>query len=681
MPRLSQRAAAGAAACLAAYPVCAWGAAGDAPVQLPNQPNTSIFDPERAPIIYLKIGVRRLALIPLSAGSSTTISSANIAEKANNSSFTNLIASSIAGAAASSSGELHVRGSHGQYTYYLDGAPLPESVSGSFSDLIDPKNIETLRVYTGGFPARYGGNLAAVFDVTAKAGQSGRPRGYAQQEIRGYDTYNTTVQAGGGAGPLSYFVSGVHKSTDRRLDPVTPNPNHDAGSDAVVFLHADLHGSPSNRLILDAAQTDALIQIPNSDIDQANGRDDIQRENGRFENLIWRRAAGGNSLVTTVYNHTSRLRYSPSAADLVPPAPSAADAGVPPPAAFATTEDRTVEYSGVRADYTAPQGKAHTIQAGIDGATITGHENFKIVGSDGSQVIDNHAIGGNDQGIYLSDDWKPSGLWLVHYGARYDVHKTSAKYEQLSPRLNVTYTASKNDKLHAYYDRLFEPAAVEDVRNLSAVAGAQVTSIKPERANFYEVGWVHQHRGSTLSLSSYYKTEQDVIDTQPLGSTQIQIPINVTRGYVRGLEAAVDLPLTPLVSGYVNYARSWARAAGSITGGIVQNAAPVDYFPVDHDQTDTASVGLSYDHAGSFASLDGEYGSGFPYQDTNGVFHRVSPHFIFNAAVGGTVKNVQAAFTVDNILNHPYIIKQAGTFTDRQYGAGRIYGARLTFSF
>jgi len=655
--------------------------AADAPVQTPNQSNTNIFDPDHAPIIYLKIGVRRLALVPVSQGSSTTISSANIAQKANNSSFTNLIASSIAGAASSSSGDIHIRGSHGQYTYYLDGAPLPESVSGSFSDLIDPKNIEQLRVYTGGFPSRYGGNLAAVFDVTAKAGQVGSPRGSVQQEVQDYSTYNSTIQAGGGSGPFSYFLSGVRKSTDRRLDPVTPDPLHDAGSDAVVFLHSDLKANASNHIILDAAQTDALIQIPNTNNDQAKGRDDIQRENGRFENLIWRNTRGSNSLVTTVYDHTSRLRYSPSAADLIPDAPGN-DPNDPANNPVATREDRTVDYTGIRSDYTVAHGKTHTIQAGINGATVTGHENFQLTPRIGNVSLDSHDIGGNDQGVYLSDDWKPSSQWLIHYGARYDVHKVSEQYEQLSPRLNVTYSLSKTDKIHAYYDRLFEPAAIEDVRNLSADTNTQVTPIKPERANFYEAGWVHQQHGATYSLSAYYKTEKDVIDDEPLGNTQITIPINVEKGYVRGLEAAVDLPLSKQVSAYANFARSWARAAGAISGGVADTGDPSsDYFPVDHDQLDTASVGLSYDHAGTFASLDGEYGSGFPYQDDSGAFRRVSPHFIFNGAIGGTVKNIQAAITVSNILNHGYVIKQAGTFSDQEYGAGRIYGARLTFSF
>ena len=52
--------------------------------------------------------------------------------------------------------------------------------------------------------------------------------------------------------------------------------------------------------------------------------------------------------------------------------------------------------------------------------------------------------------------------------------------------------------------------------------------------------------------------------------------------------------LTKNVSYYANYARSWAKAAGPIIGGLL-GTAPTTYFYDDHDQTHTASFGLAYD--------------------------------------------------------------------------------------
>ena len=158
MPRPPRRARLAAAVFLAVLPRLADAQTAPAPpAPVTNSSNTNIFDPSRAPLIIIRIGARRYVLVPRTEGSSTSLGASAIESKPNNTSLTAVIASSIAGAASAPSGEIHIRGSHGQYSYYLDGAPLPSNVSGSFSDLINPKDIQTLRIYTGGFPAEYGG--------------------------------------------------------------------------------------------------------------------------------------------------------------------------------------------------------------------------------------------------------------------------------------------------------------------------------------------------------------------------------------------------------------------------------------------------------------------------------------------------------------------------------------------
>ncbi len=131
-------------------PICALlgaaailGAALGQAAAAPPAPVSALPAPSDAPVIVIKIGVRRFALVPRPTGSSTTISAASIENKANSTSLSSVVASSVPGVAAAPSGEIHIRGSHGQYSYYLDGAPLPTNVSGSFTDLINPKDIET----------------------------------------------------------------------------------------------------------------------------------------------------------------------------------------------------------------------------------------------------------------------------------------------------------------------------------------------------------------------------------------------------------------------------------------------------------------------------------------------------------------------------------------------------------
>jgi len=688
MSRLSCRALALAAACLAALPGTTSAQTPLAASALPAAvPNSSIFDPDRAPIIVIHIGTHRLVLVPRSVGGAQVIH-LNATSNKSDQGFAHLITSSIAGAVAAPSGEFHVRGSHGQYTYYLDGAPLPESVSGSFSDLIDPKNIETLRVLTGGFPAQYGNNLAAVFDVSARAGQPGRPRGFAEQLLSGYRTSQSTIQFGGGAPRLQYYLSGVRNFTNRRLDSVTQDPLHDAGADSVAFGKFDYEAGANDRIILDAARTDAYLQLPNDEARQAIGRDVTQREDGDFANLIWRHTQGLNGVTAALYTHQSRLRYTGDPAhDLADASAASADGGTPANLPSSAFENRYANYIGLRTDAVTRVTAQHKVGYGFDISTVTGAENFILLnavdngdGTTGVQTVnDSHALSGGDRSAYLQDDWTP-GRFLVNYGVRYDIHKTDTTTSQLSPRLNLTYSLNGRDKLHAYYDRLFQPAPIEDIRRLDPNA----VPFKPERDNFYEVGYVHENGGITTSLSGYYKTVQDVIDENIIAGTQIREPFNVQKGYVRGIEFAVDGSLTRDLSFYANYARSWARAAGDFTGGLAPAGAPPGYFYEDHDQTHTASVGLAYAKHGVTINLDGEYGSGFPYgQSDAGLpnFYRVPAHFIFNLELGTRIGQGRFALSASNVLNHGYVIKQASPFSDREWGRGRTLGVKWTQNF
>ncbi len=51
-----------------------------------------------------------------------------------------ILQESIAGAARAPTGEVHIRGQHAEYTYYVDGVPVPSGISGSLNELFDPRS-------------------------------------------------------------------------------------------------------------------------------------------------------------------------------------------------------------------------------------------------------------------------------------------------------------------------------------------------------------------------------------------------------------------------------------------------------------------------------------------------------------------------------------------------------------
>ena len=84
-----------------------------------------------------------------------------------------ILQQSIAGAARAPTGEVHIRGQHAEYTYYIDGVPVPPGISGSLNELFDPAVVNQINFQTGGWDAEYGGRNAAVVNVTTKIPSGG----------------------------------------------------------------------------------------------------------------------------------------------------------------------------------------------------------------------------------------------------------------------------------------------------------------------------------------------------------------------------------------------------------------------------------------------------------------------------------------------------------------------------
>jgi len=651
----------------------------------PASTGADIFNPATAPVIKIKVYGKRRTATSTPRPSETEITATKINQGAPKN-FTAVVAQSVAGAATAPNGDIHIRGSHGQYSYYLDGAPLPSNVSGSFSDLINPKSIQTLRVYTGGFPAEYGGDLAAIFDVTAKSGKTGAPGGSLQQTIQSYGTYQTNLQVGGSVQDLSYYVAGIKDSSDFRLSPPSQDNVHNDGSDDVGFGKFDFQKDINDLFTLDVGNTGAEFQIPNTPQGQALDTNDFQKENGSFANLIWSRTVGQSNIRTAIYSHESTLRFYGSPADL--------DINPGSGPAVETNEDQQVNYKGIRTDWRIPSPKHHSFMLGFDFDNVTGTQNFVLNYSDLSNGIvtgtesDVGPITGADRSEYVQDDFT-NGRTLIDYGVRYDQHAADITSYQLSPRFNYYYTVSKTDKFHAFYDHLFQPAAFEDVQALVGnenlgTNGNGLKPFEPERDNFYETGWQHTSGADTEGVSVYYRDEKETVDDSPVGNTQLVVPVNFTKGYTRGIEFTFDGSWSKTVDYYANYARSWAYECYPVSGGLLNDPTPSGYIPDDHDQTNTASLGTDYNHDGTFFTLDGEYGSGFPYNPGSDVFQyeRTHPHISFDTAYGFKLTHTyDVAFTVSNIFNHAYIIKQAGEFSDTEWAPGRAYGIRFTKNF
>src|SRR5438309_4477207 len=85
-----------------------------------------------------------------------------------NSTTSQLLQQSIVGAARAPTGEVHICGQNAEYTYYVDGVPVPSGISGSLNELFDPQVVTQIDFQTGGWDAEYGIKNAAVVNVNTR---------------------------------------------------------------------------------------------------------------------------------------------------------------------------------------------------------------------------------------------------------------------------------------------------------------------------------------------------------------------------------------------------------------------------------------------------------------------------------------------------------------------------------
>jgi hypothetical protein len=66
--------------------------------------------------------------------------------------------------------QTHIRQDHANQQYRIDGIPIPDTVSGSFADIVPPRAWERADIILGGMEAQYGNKTVVLVDITSKSG-------------------------------------------------------------------------------------------------------------------------------------------------------------------------------------------------------------------------------------------------------------------------------------------------------------------------------------------------------------------------------------------------------------------------------------------------------------------------------------------------------------------------------
>ncbi|HEY2026325.1 MAG TPA: TonB-dependent receptor [Gemmatimonadaceae bacterium] len=622
-----------------------------------------------------------------------------------------ILQQSIAGAARAPTGEVHIRGQHAEYTYYVDGVPVPAGISGSLNELFDPQVVNTIDFQTGGWDAEYGNKNAAIVNVQTKI-PTGAFHADASAYTGSFNSKGTSVNASTNAGPLGLFGSFAYQTTDMRREPLSfdtttfvPRNFHNHGEDLFTFGKVTYTISPRSLLNLDVNWSRTTFQVP---FDSSGGAfaDDHQRDVNSFANLSWRRMFGGSDVVSEAdapselflgaFVRGGSLDFTPGAGD-IPAFVFFPDTTT----AYNLSESRHFTTYGAKVDYLIRPARELEFKTGVLASSTTGHETFSSIDANGvAGPGSNSGLNGSDVGLYAQTAWAPVEQFELRTGVRYDAHTApfAGTKTQLSPRIRLNFFPSPATTLYAYYGRLFIPTNIEELRDITnAATGTVAEPTVPERDDFFEGGIVHRFPfgGVVTKLSGYHKVSSPGIDDATIPGSAIVTSVNIQRIVTNGIEGVIEVRPGGPLSGYLNASLIHAYGNGLVSGGFLPIAPPQGNFDLDHDQRLSMVGNATYSVNRLFVSATAIYGSGL----TNGLlptdlpdasygtglldFNRdfkVKPSTIFNASAGYSIVTgstvVRPQIYVDNLFDKHYLLK-GSFFSGAQVGRPRSIQFRL----
>jgi len=264
----------------------------DVPVRSGGEPVRADFHLVPLPVNLAAVEVTTTVPLAVDTRTGDQIFKQNDYHGAPTNTTSQILQQSIVGAARAPTGEVHIRGQHAEYTYYVDGVPVTSGISGSLNELFDPAVVNQIDFQTGGWDAEYGGKNTAIININTRI-----PAGGFHVDASGYDgSFSANGQGlnlSTNWGKWGVFASGARQGTDLRREPIVFDSVrhvvknfHNDGTDLFGFGKLQYVASEHDVVTLDVNRSRTRFAVP---FDSAAGvTDDHQQDVNGFLNLAWR---------------------------------------------------------------------------------------------------------------------------------------------------------------------------------------------------------------------------------------------------------------------------------------------------------------------------------------------------------------------------------------------------------
>lgn len=497
---------------------------------------------------------------------------------------------------------LYVRGGGpDQNLILLDGVPVYNAshLFGFFS-IFNADAINNVELIKGGFPARYGGRLSSVIDVTMKEGN--------MEEIKGEGSIGIiasklTVEGPINKGKTSFIVSGRRTYLDLLARPLIKALG--SGNETAGYYFYDVNGKVNhkindrNRLYFSIYNgNDKAYSRMSEFYVNEDTRTDFSDEFGlQWGNFIT--AIRWNSILSSQLFSNFTFTHSQYKFDLF----SNYDETRTTPDAVTESSYRDRYVSGIR-DWAAkadfeylpnPENYirfganliAHRFSPGVYAARGTGLEPVQL----GAQELNSV-----EYAVYVEDDISITDRLKANVGLHYAGFFTEGQhYNSLQPRLAARYLLDQNTSLKASFVTMTQFIHLLTNAGLGLPTDLWVPAtpqIGPQTAMQVAVGAVKNIGGIEVSVEGYYKTMDGLIEYKD-GATYLNIDqdwqekVAVGEGRSVGAEVFVQKKVGR-ISGWVGY--TW-----SMTDRRFDEISFGEWFPYKYDRRHDISIAMTHE--------------------------------------------------------------------------------------
>ena len=606
--------------------------------------------------------------------------------------MTTLIQENLTGAVRAPTGELHIRGQHGEFSYYIDGIPIPLGVFGGLNEVVDPKVIKLITFYTGGFPAEYGGQIAALINVqnqvppghfhlslSSYAGSyltSGENLGPQVGIFKALNSNGQSFSLSSHSGKLGLFVSGSRDETDRRIDQPVDSLFHNHGFDYFLYGKLDYILNDNDYITSNLNYSETQTQIPFNPVEGINY--DTHNSYNAFQTVSFFHTISNEvnkekNLFAGFFVREGGLKFTTNPND-----ESKQFIGNDTTAGYTIDQDRKFVTYGTRIKYSSHLSHEFGLAAGLNLSIVNGTETFNFKDANGFGPMNNTNFTGSDFSLFAESDIRPFEWTNIEAGLRYDQHISPSipTQKQISPRAKLSFFLDEQNTIYFSYDRLFIPTNIEGLGSIATAVGDSSTATLPEKDNLFEGGIIHNFIfGLSAKLSYFHKDASPGLDDETLGSSTIRVNVNINKVKISGIELSLNYSnLSSPFSAYLNGALIHAYGTGPVSGGFIPADNSTAPFDLDHDQRLSSVIGLNYQPENWFINLTAVYGSGLAngndaYVFKTGLFDfnqgaHTTPSWILNLSGGyifkiGKGHTLEPSLYISNIFDHAHLIKGA----------------------